>query len=72
MAKIHWLVRSDAPLKEMMPSVNSYLGATRHYSNYKLRHAIMEKLFSHYHNTIMFNNNINKLIINRHYAAQVV
>ena len=63
--KTHWIVLSGEDLKKAMPSVNSYLGLTRHYSAYKIRKSLAEMLFSQYGNSIYFNENYNTLKITK-------
>lgn len=65
LGKTHWLVITKAELPEVIKSVNSYLGLTRHFSAFKLREKIAGLLFPEYGEAISFSNNYDKLIINK-------
>lgn len=67
-AKLHWISINNFAPSEVLDSVNSYLGLTRHFRNYKLRLKAAGILFAKYHRAIMFNNNCEKMIISKAYA----
>ena len=70
MAKMAWICRPDNGLtpKDVLASVNSYFGLTRHFSAFKLRLAAAQMLFSRFGKAIQFNEHYNKMIIVKSYV----
>lgn len=70
MAKMAWICRTEDELRpaDVLASVNSYFGLTRHFAAFKLRLSAAQMLFSRFGRAVQFNEHYNKMIIVKSYV----
>ncbi len=68
-AKMTWVTREQSlSPRDILATVNSYFGITRHFAAYNLRKEAARMLFDRFGRAIQFNEHYNKMIIVKSYV----